>query len=161
MDIIKATDSIVQGDKDGLVLQSVTERRLTFEEAVQQITAATGKLSEARGQVKKLEKDIENKFWEKDLKDLRQMVDGLNSYINTLNEGIKPYVERLIDEGRKKIAHHKAKEAYDRIPKDSPKRHTIRNAILTKVMQELGLQDVAHPAMVALRYEYFDKEAKK
>lgn len=157
----KVERKVVLVGKDKFVIETKTVDEFEQEESLKILNQLSTDIMKRNSDLEKHTKYIKEKQYDKELEMMSKGIKDTQSFIDSLNEGIKPYVEGLFDKGKKRVEYYKHKEGYDRLPSDvKDKKMQIKNVILNKTREDLKLSDMSHPVMMKLRYECFE-EAKK
>ena len=144
----------VESVADGKVtIRTSSVESHTMEECVKILPQHEANFIKLLQEKEQLEKLVADKFWEKEFERIDLGLGKTEELITMFKGALEPYFEDLKEKGRKFISVEKKRRKYGRMTKGEAK-VVAQVAIRNDCRAHIGLDDIAHPVMLALRDEF-------
>lgn len=137
-----------------IVLKQEMTRTMIQEETLREVKGIEGEYIKLNRERENLAKSIENKEWEKTLERQDKALLELLDLKNKCETILKPYVEDLKEQIKKKVREEKISRGYKRIQSKSEK-IAVQNQILGPILAEMDL-DMGLPLVMEIKQGFDD-----
>jgi len=144
----------VKLEQNKVNVYTTTTGSMDIKDAVTEIQNLEQQIQQINANLNKLNKDIEDKVWEKQKENLERNKLALLDIFNQFQKVISPQVEELKSKIKAEIKKIKAEKGYDRIG-DKNSKVTMSSLIVSEVCSKYDIE-AGHPISRELRVE-FDK----
>jgi len=135
-----------------IIFKQVVEKRMSMQESMSEINIMKSEVDKLNQQLESMTKAKEDDILSKDIEKLSNQLDSLNVAYAKWDDILKPQMEQINKEVRRRVKKRKIKSGYDRI-KDVNAKIVKQNELLAPICESEGI-DINHPIIRKIKMEF-------